>query len=159
MTARAKARLAGVQPAKQCGLCGKAKGLTRTECCGNWICDDTDQYVLFSYARNSCYRNHDRYTLCAGHHHERHTGSWKSCKTCMKNFETEMYVWYGTNEYNFEILKNPPRFKPTRCADCKKILRLPDDGYSITRKGYVCQECSGFEMPDFIGTEEEQPNK
>ena len=48
----------------QCGLRGATTNLTKTECCGNWICDDEDQYVLFSYARNSCYRNHDRYTLC-----------------------------------------------------------------------------------------------
>ena len=32
---------------------------TDTPCCNNWICDDEDQYVLFSYAHNSCYRNHD----------------------------------------------------------------------------------------------------
>jgi hypothetical protein len=40
----------------RCGLCGKTKKLTKTECCGEWICDDEDKYVLFSYARNSCYR-------------------------------------------------------------------------------------------------------
>ncbi len=27
-------------PARRCGLCGKAKKLTRTECCGQWICND-----------------------------------------------------------------------------------------------------------------------
>jgi hypothetical protein len=32
------------------GLCGKTKKLTKTECCGQWICDDEDKYVLFSYA-------------------------------------------------------------------------------------------------------------
>lgn len=26
----------------RCGLCGKTKNLTKTECCGNWICDDED---------------------------------------------------------------------------------------------------------------------
>ena len=46
-----------------CGLCGKKTKLIQTECCGNWICDDADKYVMFSYARNSCYRNHDRYIL------------------------------------------------------------------------------------------------
>jgi len=53
--------------ARSCGLCGKSEKLTRTECCGAWICDDEDKYVLFSYAYNSCYRNHSRYTLCASH--------------------------------------------------------------------------------------------
>ena len=53
-----------VDPAQpRCGLCGATDNLTRTECCGNGICDDADQYVLFSFARSSCYRNHDRFTL------------------------------------------------------------------------------------------------
>ena len=39
--------------APRCGLCGKRGGLIQTECCGQWICDDEDNYVLFSYARNS----------------------------------------------------------------------------------------------------------
>jgi hypothetical protein len=47
----------------RCGLCGETKKLTRTLCCVNLICDDEDKYVMFSYARNSCHRNHDRYTL------------------------------------------------------------------------------------------------
>lgn len=47
----------------RCGLCGKTKKLTKTECCDNWICDDEDQYRLFSFAHNSCRRNHRRYTL------------------------------------------------------------------------------------------------
>jgi hypothetical protein len=54
----------------RCGLCRKTKHLTRTDCCGNWICDDEHTYVLFSYARNSCHRNHSRYTLCAYHDNE-----------------------------------------------------------------------------------------
>ena len=36
----------------RCGLCGKSGKLIKTECCGQWICDDEDKYVLFSYARN-----------------------------------------------------------------------------------------------------------
>src|SRR5690348_6145951 len=89
---------------RRCGLCGKTRKLTRTECCGQWICDDEDQYVLFSYARNSCYRNHDRYTLCSHHFHEGHEGTWQDCPGCRADFPTEMYVYYGTNEYNFEKL-------------------------------------------------------
>jgi len=45
---------------KKCFICGATKNLVRTECCGKWICDDEDQYVAFSYARNSCHRNHRR---------------------------------------------------------------------------------------------------
>ena len=47
------------QPQKaRCGLCGKKSKLIKTECCGNWICDDEHKYVLFSYANSSCDRNH-----------------------------------------------------------------------------------------------------
>ena len=42
----------------RCGLCGKTENLVQTECCGNWICDDEENYVLFSFDTNSCYRNH-----------------------------------------------------------------------------------------------------
>ena len=87
----------------RCGLCGKTGKLTKTECCGQWICDDEDQYVLFSYARNSCYRNHDRFTLCSYHYHEGHKGDWKECRKCREDFKTELYVWHGTNEYNFAL--------------------------------------------------------
>lgn len=47
----------------KCGLCGKnnqqayianGKGLTKTDCCSNWICDDTHMYKLGSYLTNSC---------------------------------------------------------------------------------------------------------
>ncbi len=94
----------------RCGLCGKTGNLVRTECCGQWICDDEDQYVAFSYARNSCHRNHRRYTLCGYHENEGHSGSWKTCPKCKEDFSDnlEIYVHYGTNEYNFEKL-NPPR--------------------------------------------------
>ena len=30
----------------RCGLCGKNKNLTETECCGNWICDDEHKYLM-----------------------------------------------------------------------------------------------------------------
>lgn len=126
----------------RCGLCGKTRNLTRTECCGNWICDDEDKYVLFSYARNSCHRNHSRYTLCSYHHDEGHTGDWKDCPRCRRGFETEMYVWYGTNEYNFEKLPNPPKYEPARCSRCHRVIRLGEDGYSVKGKKYLCEKCS-----------------
>jgi hypothetical protein len=107
------------------------------------ICDDEDQYVIFSYARNSCSRNHWRYTLCGYHYNERHQGDWRECKKCRKDFETELYVYYGTNEYNFVKLENPPAFEPTRCAKCKRAIRLGEDGYSMQGRKYYCLRCSG----------------
>lgn len=134
------------KPAKpRCGLCGKSKHLMQTSCCGNWICDDHHKYVLFSYARNSCARNHDRYTLCAYHHHNGHKGHWKDCKLCRKSFETEIYVWYGTNEYNFEVLENPPHFEPTHCDQCGVVIKLGTDGYSIGPRGRLCERCTDLD--------------
>lgn len=134
----------GVKPDDRCGLCGKKGKLMRTPCCDNLICDDHDQYVMFSYSRNSCARNHDRYTLCAMHWNEEHQGDWQTCSTCRDHVaETEMYVWYGTNEYNFEVLENPPSFEPTHCAQCKRAISLSMDGYSLKPNGdYLCMSCS-----------------
>jgi hypothetical protein len=130
-----------------CGLCGKKGRLTKTECCGQWICDDEDDYVMFSYARNSCYRNHRRYTLCGYHHAEKHEGEWQTCDKCREGFETEMYVWYGTNDYNFVKLENPPAYDPTFCAGCGVVIRLGEDGYSITPdKKYFCENCTQKRM-------------
>jgi hypothetical protein len=128
----------------RCGLCGKTGRLTRTECCGQWICDDEDQYALFSYARNSCARNHDRYTLCGYHYNEGHPGDWKTCPRCRADFEheLEMYVHYGTNEHNFEKLPNPPAYEPTHCDGCGAVIRLAEGGYSQGPKGTLCGKCS-----------------
>ena len=126
----------------RCGLCGKTKNLTRTECCDNWICDDEHNYVLFSYARNSCSRNHRRFTLCGFHHMEGHEGHWKDCPDCRDSFETEMYVWYGTNEYNFEKLVNPPPYEPTKCAGCGRVIRLGTETHSVSQGQYWCDVCT-----------------
>jgi hypothetical protein len=128
----------------KCGLCGKRGRLRKTDCCDNWICDDEDSYVMFSYARNSCHRNHSRYTLCSFHYNESHTGDWQDCEKCRGDFETEMYVWYGTNEYNFVKLQNPPKYEPTRCAKCKRVIKLGEDGYSIKEMKYYCMNCGGL---------------
>ncbi len=142
-----RGRIKAVKQSKpRCGLCGKTSKLIKTECCGNWICNDADKYVLFSYARNSCYRNHDRFTLCGSHYHEGHSGDWKNCEECKRDVETEMYVYYGTNEYNFEKVKNPPSYKPTRCSKCKRIIVLGEGGYSVKGGEYFCWECSDIDF-------------
>ena len=35
----------------KCGLCGKSGKLIKTECCGQWICDDEDKYVFWYAVR------------------------------------------------------------------------------------------------------------
>ncbi len=129
----------------RCGLCGKTKNLTKTQCCGHWICADADKYVLFSYARNSCYRNHDRYTMCSYHFHEKHEGDWRECQKCRETFDTELYVHFCTNEYNFEKLENPPAFEPARCKDCNRVIDLGRDGYSMKGDDYFCSNC--YKLP------------
>ena len=131
---------------KKCFICGATKNLVRTECCGKWICDDEDKYVLFSYARNSCHRNHRRFTLCAYHHEEKHKGDWKTCPICRKMAEPEMVAWYGTNEYNWEKMPDPPKFEPTKCHKCGKVINLAMGGYSSGPDGYTCEECFDFKF-------------
>ena len=141
-----------IAPAKKnvekprCGLCGKTKNLTKTECCGNWICNDEHKYVLFSYATSSCRRNHRRYTLCAYHFNEGHKGDWKTCKKCRAGFEPEMVVWYGTNEHNFEKMPDPPSYEPTKCSRCGVIIKLGTDGHTRSGDEYWCEKCAEKEM-------------
>jgi len=73
-------------------------------CCNNWICDDEDQYVPFSYTNNSCYRNHSRHTICGIHYGEKHVGRWQECEECKKMYDGPMYAYFATNDYNFEPL-------------------------------------------------------
>ena len=132
----------GEASTRRCGLCGKTRKLTRTSCCGRWICDDEDTYVLFSFARNSCFRNHRRYTLCGYHSSEEHSGDWRESQQCRTEIPAEMYVDYGTNEYNFVKLENPPSYEPTRCTECGTVIRLAEDAYTMKGKGYYCAHCS-----------------
>ena len=144
-----KKKKAAAPGTPQCGLCGATENLTKTECCGQWICDDEANYVLFSYAHNSCSRNHRRYTLCGAHYAEGHAGHWMDCEECRKDTEPEMYAYYGTNEYNFEVLENPPKYKPTKCARCGTVIRLADGGYSFSgAEGYLCFDCTSATYPD-----------
>lgn len=120
-----------------CGLCGKTENLTKTPCCNNWICDDTHEYVPFSYDTNSCYRNHDRYTLCSYHHKENHPGKWQDCNKCREEFQLENYVDFGTNDFNFEKLKNPPKIK-IKCTNCGFESNTVQDFAFQTSEGWFC---------------------
>jgi tRNA U38,U39,U40 pseudouridine synthase TruA len=137
-------------PGQRCGLCGKAKQhLTKADCCGNWVCYNPEDF----YARGRCLGRHMRYTLCNYHHVERHRGSWKECKRCRKAFDTEIYVWYGTNKHNFEKLEDPPSFEPTFCATCGTRINLGTDGHSVFGDDTSCDECTNRMM------EEESPSE
>lgn len=148
----ARAATGRKRAAHSCGLCGEStKPLMRTECCGQWICDDEHEYVMFSYAHNSCHRNHSRYTLCSSHYNEGHAGAWQECQDCWESFETEMYVWYATNEYNFVKLENPPTYEPTKCARCKRVIKLAEDGYSMKGGKCYCYKCTDVDLSRLLG--------
>ena len=143
----------------KCGLCGSTENLTKTDCCGNWICDDMDEYVAFSYAHNSCMRNHFKYTLCGHHFHSEHDGPWKGCKKCYDDFKDnmELFVYFGTNEYNFDILKDPPKFETTLCSKCNRKINLTEDFYTTYKGEHICEKCKpipGFTHPDLFKPEE-----
>jgi hypothetical protein len=112
-----------------CSLCGKARDLSQTECCSKKVCV-------------KCEEKHSRFTLCGSHHNESHSGTWQDCAECRGQFPTEMYVWHGTNNWNFEKLQNPPSFEPTHCSVCGKVIRLPDGGYSKLGPTYWCGDCA-----------------
>ena len=126
----------------RCGLCGKSDRLTRTPCCGNWICDDEHEYVPFSYGRNSCFRNHSVHTVCGFHFSQKHEGRWQDCSQCRENGPLELFVYDATNEYNFEKLENPPAFEPTCCSRCGVRLRLTHDAYVMCSGAFTCAACS-----------------
>lgn len=143
-----KRNAASSESAPRCGLCGKAKRLQQTECCGNWICDDEDSYRLFSFSRNSCSRNHRRYTLCGNHAGEEHNGTWQDCPQCRDEIETEMYVYYGGMRpasmaraivTSRCLRKSEMAIPMTTCPGCG--LELPASGRSYDRKFHASAEC------------------
>ena len=115
-------------PEKRCGLCNRTahesylrsgRPLAQTDCCKNWIFNDQNLYVFASYARNSCKRNHERYTICGVHHSQGHKGKWKDCHACKDDMDYVHYAEKATNEYNFEKI-------------------------NVKREAFVCFSC-GFE--------------
>ena|SRR3989338_1168345 len=117
------------KPRKSCGLCGRTQDLVKTECCSRPICE-------------KCFMKHARFTLCEHHFNESHSGTWQDCAECINEFPTEMAVWYGTNEYNFEKLKNPPSFSPTHCSACGAVIKLSEGGYTKFGADHWCGPCS-----------------
>jgi hypothetical protein len=55
-----------------------------------------------------------------------------------------MYVYYGTNEHNFEKLEDPPAYEPTKCAKCNAVIILGEEAYSMWGEDYFCEKCTDF---------------
>ena len=103
----------------KCGLCGKSnqqaflankRGLTKANCCSNWICNDERTYQLQSFLENSCFRNHSRYKA-------KHLGHWKNCNKCKLEHDKLSYEEMCTNKHNFEKLFIENR-EEMRCYNC-----------------------------------------
>lgn len=137
----------------KCGLCNKTNQdayldnglpLTKTKCCSNWICDDEHTYKLQTFSENSCYRNHNRYTMCANHYDGKHTGDWKQCVKCKDSYPKLTYDEMYTNKFNFEkvTLKNKHEIM---CCNCGfKSFSLSDFAGSNTDAGASHACCLGF---------------
>jgi len=152
----------------KCGLCNqtnqqvflkKGKPLTKTSCCNNWICDDHHTYVVNTFLRNSCQRNHDRYTICGYHHTENHDGKWQDCRVCKRGMPKIDYIDKSTNDYNFanEKLDIKNRVK-IKCATCSfesdnmnnfagKITHKNGDAKFYCKKS-ECKKAGEFDGPD-----------
>lgn len=90
---------------------------------------------MFTYAKNSCYRNHHRYTVCCNHFDKEHSGKWQNCHLCHLDFSNipEMYVWYATNNYNFQKLAIPKILM--KCNGCNfESYELEDFACSLSSK-------------------------
>ncbi|CAG9461829.1 unnamed protein product [Pedinophyceae sp. YPF-701] len=149
----ARPRRTGPQPPRACTMCGSTRKLKRLECCGEWICDAQDDYVMFSYSRDFCDRNHERYTRCASHANDKHRGDWRTCKECASLGEDDLgRNWHATCGYNFvpPLEKDCPKGEmlTETCVECKRRLFPGLEKYSRSfmpvANPYTCQECSGM---------------
>ena len=156
------------KPLPECGLCGSRKGpFTRTECCNKLICDDEDSYVLLSYSRMHCSRNHRRYSQCTYHFNEKHKGRWQDCTTCRQDDHLGATLPDGSVNYDWALRvgnhpSRPFRFnfeedcfkfdwdkdvKYPSCGLCGKDIDTWMDGhcYSLIG-GMTCTSCMGMKM-------------
>ena len=146
-----KTILIPVSSGTYCGLCGKQGSLKLPRCCNRPVCDDEATYQLISHARNSCARDHSKYTICHLHNLNEHSDAtchWRDCKECREFFlpDLESYVSAGTSAFNFaeDLWEDPPRFEPTLCTRCEKVVKLNCDEYSVKGGKILCWECGGI---------------
>jgi len=125
-----------------CKLCDTSSSLLKSPCCNQWFCNDEADYNLYKNPRASCFKNHQKYTLCGFHHSQGHEGEWKNCQKCKEGLKTELYVWHSTNKYNYDKLKNPPEYEPTYCSECNCTIRLGEECHSHNNDAYFCFRCS-----------------
>lgn len=62
-----------------------------------------------------------------------------------------MYVYYVTNEYNFEKLEDPPENKPTHCSRCGAVIVLSEGGYSTRGDEHFRGACMSSNFRELHG--------
>ena len=62
-----------------------------------------------------------------------------------RGVKTEMYVWYGTNKYNFEA-RRPCILRAHEVLYMRRRDRTEPGGYSVRGAEYRCANCTAREM-------------
>ncbi|GBF92203.1 hypothetical protein Rsub_05285 [Raphidocelis subcapitata] len=150
LDSNARVRRPSAEEAPQCPLCLKSNGevaMTRTQCCGNALCDTSGEYVLMSYSRDFCERSHDRYTLCGYHGEEREcdkSKDWRECPRCLSFGQLPDRLWRGLNAYNFCPLKStdvPRHSRCDRCDGCQRLYMSGVEGSAFSGGRSLCPRC------------------
>lgn len=137
-----------------CKLCSKGWSdvrLKRTYCCKQVVCNNEDEYQMFSYSRQFCNRSHSRYTLCGYHGNERECKKhrdWRLCTECVKCDDPTRVadkLWRGLNSYNIYpmLAKDVPRHSLCEtCSKCQKKFISGVEGSTHSREGISCPRCN-----------------
>jgi len=137
-----------------CKLCSKGWNevrLRRTSCCKQVVCDNEDEYQMFSYSRKFCNRSHNRYTLCGYHGHDQEckkNKDWRLCAECVKSdipASVADKLWRGLNSYNiYPMLSQdvPKHSLCETCCKCHKKFISGAEGCSHSREGISCLRCN-----------------
>eukprot|EP01029_Cantina_marsupialis_P004273 TRINITY_DN1430_c0_g2_i4.p1 TRINITY_DN1430_c0_g2~~TRINITY_DN1430_c0_g2_i4.p1 ORF type:complete len:252 (-),score=47.48 TRINITY_DN1430_c0_g2_i4:595-1350(-) len=131
---------------KVCVICGSKRNLTLTGCCGVPVCNNEDEYEMFSRSRDFCIRNHSRYTLCGYHYGEDHDGDWRECAKCIEEHGCGKAIsWYGTNGWNCTPMLEKDIKKDDmlteKCVGCEKRIMTGWEAHSPSVGGVSCQMC------------------
>lgn len=138
------------QVRRMCGLCRARKPPFKyTECCRRVVCADEGNYVLMSYGRNSCSRNHNRYTNCSNHNQAGHAGRWQDCAACKNGYDEYDWWTFGSNPpdlaacCNFpdDVLQGPRPSLPL-CSGCRRPVDTATEAHSFGATGLCCMACT-----------------
>lgn len=138
-----------------CGATPDEVNIGFTECCNVPVCDNEEEYEMFSFSRDHCMRSHSRYTACAFHFNEGHTSNdWRTCGQCKNNFEQDGAArsWFSTNGFcvtpGLETSLPQGSYITQPCSKCNGRITPGHDtvSYSFSdgsAPAAQCGDCSG----------------